>query len=79
LASGRPQAAAEAVTAIHATVTDAGIAEHAAEFLVQEQIRDRVEMIVGVSYDPAFGPLVLAGLGGTTVEVPRRRGGPHHP
>ena len=64
-----PQAAADAVTAIRATLADAGIAEHAAEFLVQEQIRDGVEMIVGVSHDPAFGPLVLAGLGGTTVEV----------
>ena len=64
-----PQAAADAVTAIRATLTDAGIARHAREFLVQEQIRDGVEMIVGVSHDPAFGPLVLAGLGGTTVEV----------
>ena len=64
-----PQAAADAVTAIRATLTAAGIAEHAAEFLIQEQIRDGVEMIVGVSHDPAFGPLVLAGLGGTTVEV----------
>ena len=64
-----PQAAAEAVTAIRATLAEAGIAEHAGEFLVQEQIRDGVEMIVGVSHDPAFGPLVLAGLGGTTVEV----------
>ena len=64
-----PQAAADAVTAIRATLTDAGIAGHAAEFLVQEQICDGVEMIVGVSHDPAFGPLVLAGLGGTTVEV----------
>ncbi len=64
-----PQAAAEAVTAIRATLADAGIAEHAAEFLVQEQVRDGVEMIVGVSHDPAFGPLVMAGLGGTTVEV----------
>ena len=26
-------------------------------------------MIVGVTHDPAFGPLVLAGLGGTMVEV----------
>ena len=57
-----PHAAAEAVTAIRAIVTDAGIAEHAAEFLIQEQIRDGVEMIVGVTHDPAFGPLVLAGL-----------------
>ena len=64
-----PQAAAGAVTAIRATLADAGIAEHAAEFLVQEQVRDGVEMIVGVSHDPAFGPLVMAGLGGTTVEV----------
>jgi acyl-CoA synthetase (NDP forming) len=64
-----PQAAADAVIAIRATLADAGIAEHAAEFLIQEQIRDGVEMIVGVSHDPAFGPLVLAGLGGTTVEV----------
>ena len=64
-----PQAAAEAVTAIRATLADAGIAEHAADFLVQEQLRDGVEMIVGVSHDPAFGPLVMVGLGGTTVEV----------
>jgi acyl-CoA synthetase (NDP forming) len=64
-----PQAAAEAVTAIRAIVAEAGVAEHAAEFLVQEQIRDGVEMIVGVTHDPAFGPLVLAGLGGTFVEV----------
>jgi len=52
-----------------ASLADAGIAGHAAEFLVQEQIRDGVEMIVGVTHDPAFGPLVLAGLGGTMVEV----------
>jgi len=64
-----PQAAADAVTAIRASLTQAGLAGQAAEFLVQEQIRDGVEMIVGVSHDPAFGPLVLAGLGGTMVEV----------
>ena len=64
-----PQAAAAAVTAIRAALTDAGIPEHAAEFLVQEQIRDGVEMIAGVTHDPAFGPLVMAGLGGTTAEV----------
>jgi acetate---CoA ligase (ADP-forming) len=64
-----PQAAAEAVTAIRASLAEAGLAGQAGEFLVQEQIRDGVEMIVGVTHDPAFGPLVLAGLGGTTVEV----------
>ena len=55
-----PHAAAEAVTAIRAILTEAGIAEHAAEFLIQEPVRDGVEMIVGVTHDPAFGPLVLA-------------------
>ena len=64
-----PQAAADAVTAIRASLAEAGLAEHAAEFLVQEQISDGIEMIVGVTHDPAFGPLMLAGLGGTMVEV----------
>jgi acyl-CoA synthetase (NDP forming) len=67
--SRRPQAAAEAVTAIRAIVAEVGTAEHAADFLIQEQIRDGVEMIVGVTHGPAFGPLVLAALGGTFVEV----------
>lgn len=69
LGIGTPQAAASAVTAIRAKLADAGIPEHGTEFLVQEQIDDGAEMIVGVTHDPAFGPLVLAGLGGTTVEV----------
>ena len=64
-----PQAAADAVTVIRARLSEAGLAGQAAEFLVQEQIRDGVEMIVGVNHDPAFGPLLLAGLGGTAVEV----------
>jgi acyl-CoA synthetase (NDP forming) len=65
----RPDAAANAVTTIRAQLTKAGMAEHAKEFLVQEALHDGVEMIVGVSHDPAFGPLVLAGLGGRLVEV----------
>jgi acetyl coenzyme A synthetase (ADP forming)-like protein len=64
-----PQGAAKAVTAVRASLAAAGLAGQAAEFLVQEQVRDGVEMIVGVSHDPAFGPLVLAGLGGIMVEV----------
>ena len=64
-----PQAAADAVTGIRAAMAGVGIAEHLDDFLIQEQTRDGVEMIIGVTHDPAFGPLVLAGLGGTTVEV----------
>jgi acetate---CoA ligase (ADP-forming) len=48
----------------------AGSEETEETLFVQEQIRDGVEMIIGVTQDPAFGPLALAGLGGTAVEVP---------
>ncbi|HVA07283.1 MAG TPA: GNAT family N-acetyltransferase [Acidimicrobiales bacterium] len=64
-----PSAASEALVAIRRSLNDAGLAEHTGEFLVQEQVVDGVEMIVGVNHDPAFGPLVLAGLGGTMVEL----------
>ncbi len=64
-----PDAAAKALRAIRAEMTREGLGEDAEDFLVQEAIHDGVEMIVGVSHDPAFGPLVMAGLGGTLVEV----------
>jgi acetyltransferase len=37
--------------------------------LVQEMIEDGVEFILGMTYDPTFGPLVVCGAGGVTVEV----------
>jgi acetyl coenzyme A synthetase (ADP forming)-like protein len=37
--------------------------------LVQEQVETGVETIVGVVQDPAFGPLVMFGLGGVATEV----------
>ncbi|HNP70590.1 MAG TPA: acetate--CoA ligase family protein [Kouleothrix sp.] len=37
--------------------------------LVQEQVRKGREVLVGVSRDPQFGPLVVFGLGGIYVEV----------
>jgi acyl-CoA synthetase (NDP forming) len=39
--------------------------------LIQEQISDGVEVIVGVKRDPAFGPAVLVGMGGIFAEVIR--------
>jgi len=39
--------------------------------LVQRQARGTAELIVGMSRDPAFGPLVMFGLGGVYVEVLR--------
>jgi len=40
-------------------------------FLVQQQIRSGVEALVGITTDPSFGPLVVAGLGGVQVELLR--------
>jgi acetate---CoA ligase (ADP-forming) len=37
--------------------------------LVQEMVTDAVEVIVGVSYDPQLGPVLLFGTGGVMVEV----------
>jgi acyl-CoA synthetase (NDP forming) len=38
-------------------------------FVVQPMAETGVEMIAGVVQDPAFGPLVMAGAGGTTAEL----------
>jgi acyl-CoA synthetase (NDP forming) len=40
-------------------------------FVLQEQIDDGVEMLVGVVADPVFGPVVACGGGGVTVELQR--------
>lgn len=64
-----PGAAADAVQKIRRALTGSGMADRGTELLVQEQILDGIEMIVGVTHDPAFGPLVLTGLGGTSVEI----------
>ena len=36
---------------------------------VQEMIKDKKEVIVGVNKDPQFGPMVMFGLGGIYVEI----------
>jgi acyl-CoA synthetase (NDP forming) len=38
-------------------------------FLVQEMVREGTEVLLGITSDPTFGPLVAFGLGGTAVEV----------
>jgi acetyltransferase len=37
--------------------------------LVQEMVEEGIEVIVGMSQDPQFGPIIMFGLGGTAVEV----------
>ena len=39
------------------------------EALVQKQVPGGVEVIVGATFDPTFGPLILYGSGGTLVEL----------
>ena len=40
-----------------------------AVFVVQAMVRDAVELIMGVSRDPDFGPVLAFGLGGVLVEI----------
>jgi acyl-CoA synthetase (NDP forming) len=37
--------------------------------LVQEMVEDGVELILGMTYDETFGPMVVCGAGGITVDV----------
>ncbi|MDH4177830.1 MAG: acetate--CoA ligase family protein, partial [Thermoleophilia bacterium] len=50
------------------------IAEHGEQlegFVVQEMVTGGVEMFVGMTADPEFGPIVACGAGGVTVELTR--------
>jgi acetate---CoA ligase (ADP-forming) len=64
-----PEAVAEAVEHIRQTLTDHGMERHTDRFLIQEMVDTGIEMVVGVSHDPSFGPTVIAGAGGTLVEL----------
>jgi acetate---CoA ligase (ADP-forming) len=66
-----PEEVAEAIERIRAALIAAELGEHADAFLVQEMVGDGIEMVVGVSHDPSFGPVVMAGMGGTLVELIR--------
>ncbi len=39
------------------------------QIMIQEMAKGGKELIMGVSYDPSFGPLIMVGLGGIYVEI----------
>jgi acyl-CoA synthetase (NDP forming) len=45
----------------------AGLKE--ASFILQPMVQSGTEMLVGVTHDPVFGPIVVCGAGGTLVEL----------
>ena len=66
-----PEEAADAVRRLRAHLVEQGLDRHAEQFLVQEMVTDGIEMVVGITDDPSFGPLLVTGMGGTLVELVR--------
>ncbi len=66
-----PDEVARTITEMRDRLVAEGLEEHAERFLVQEMITEGIEMVVGVTHDPSFGPIVLTGAGGTLVELLR--------
>jgi acetate---CoA ligase (ADP-forming) len=70
LGLSRPEQVADAVRQISGDLERAGRADVVEQgFLIQEMVGDGIEMVVGVSHDRTFGPILLAGMGGTLVEL----------
>jgi acetyltransferase len=64
-----PQQAREAFETIRRNVLTRVPHAKISGMLVEEMARKGVEVILGASRDPRFGPLMMFGLGGTLVEV----------
>ncbi|HEX6531615.1 MAG TPA: acetate--CoA ligase family protein, partial [Nitrospira sp.] len=63
------RAVRHAFESIGASLAQAGQSEAMEGVLVQPMVSDGVEVMVGVTHDPLFGPLIAFGLGGIHVEI----------
>ncbi len=65
------KAAAAAACAMEMHIRDAFPKARIDGYIVEEMVtrHDAREMIVGIATDPTFGPILLAGTGGTAVEI----------
>ena len=61
--------ARDAFRGIERRLREAGHGGEMRSVIVQPMVRDGVEAIVGVTQDPAFGPIIMFGLGGIYVEL----------
>jgi acyl-CoA synthetase (NDP forming) len=61
----------EARRRMDAGLQAAGMYENVSGFLVQEMAESGKEVILGMSQDPKFGPLIMFGMGGKYVEIIR--------
>ncbi len=57
----------KAAEGIFKQLSSAGLME--ISFIVQPMIQAGIEMLVGVTHDPVFGPIVVCGIGGVLVEL----------
>ncbi len=63
------RAVRDAFESIRAPLAQAGQLDAMEGVLVQPMVRSGVEVMVGVTHDPLFGPLIAFGLGGIHVEI----------
>lgn len=66
-----PEAVAHAVKAMAARVAEAAPTARIEGYLVTPMLHGGVECLVGIHCDPLFGPVVVFGIGGVTVEIYR--------
>jgi acyl-CoA synthetase (NDP forming)/GNAT superfamily N-acetyltransferase len=59
----------KAYTSIKSRLAEAGLSDAMEGVLVQPMLRGGVEVMIGMTHDPQFGPLMAFGLGGIHVEI----------